>query len=221
MENINLHEAFSSAPKAYGRIVELSLELACTYFKQAPYYQLLCFACLNRILYLICKNTHIRVLTVTEQTKLAAQKSRFRHILDYIDDNFREKLSLEKIADEVGMSATYLSHLFRESLSMTFQEYVNQLRFNYAVTLIKSTDYNISDICLASGFSDPRYFTRPFVKQFGCTPTEYQKKRTLPVKNAGKKASSNWTQEFMEPKESLAVLKQYIKSQDCRFFSAG
>ena len=64
---------------------------------------------------------------------------------------------------------------------MSFQEYLNQKRFEYACRLLFTTDRRILDISLSSGFSDVRYFNQAFLEQYGCTPKEYRKGGKLPA----------------------------------------
>ena len=70
---------------------------------------------------------------------------------------------------------TYLSHLFKDTLGISFQDYLKQKRFEYACNLIATTQRKILDISISSGFSDVRYLTKLFQERFGCTPKEYRK----------------------------------------------
>ena len=66
---------------------------------------------------------------------------------------------------------------------MTFQQYLNNLRFEKARKLIETTDMCLSDVSLASGFSDPKYMKRMFAERFGCTPGAHRQNavQTLPL----------------------------------------
>ena len=90
--------------------------------------------------------------------------------MDYIDENFRRKLLLGEIARREGLTMPYLSHLFKDTLGMSFQEYLKKRRFEYARSLLLGTRKSLLDISLESGFSDARYMIRMFEGEFGCTP---------------------------------------------------
>lgn len=96
--------------------------------------------------------------------------------MDYIDENFRRKLLLGEIARREGLTMSYLSHLFKDTLGMSFQEYLKKRRFEYARSLLLGTRKSLLDISLESGFSDARYMIRMFAEEFGCSPREYRRK---------------------------------------------
>ena len=64
------------------------------------------------------------------------RRERFAAIMDYIDENFRRKLLLGEIARREGLTMPYLSHLFKDTLGMSFQEYLKKRRFEYARSLL-------------------------------------------------------------------------------------
>ena len=70
---------------------------------------------------------------------------------------------------------TYLSNLFKDTLGISFQDYLKQRRFEYACNLIATTPRKILDISISSGFSDVRYLTKLFQERYGCTPKEYRR----------------------------------------------
>ena len=94
-------------------------------------------------------------------------RERFAAIMDYIDENFRRKLLLGEIARREGLTMSYLSHLFKDTLGMSFQEYLKKRRFEYARSLLLGTRKSLLDISLESGFSDARYMIRMFAEEFG------------------------------------------------------
>jgi two-component system response regulator YesN len=84
-------------------------------------------------------------------------------------------LSLETVARNVFVSNYYLSHLFREELNMTFSDYVNKIRMEQSLALMKTTSKTVQEIAEAVGVSDASYFTKIFKKYYGVTPTSYMK----------------------------------------------
>lgn len=100
--------------------------------------------------------------------------------LDYIDANYdRDTLSLNSVAENIGMSANYLSAIFSQSMQKTFVEYVTEKRIEKAKKLLKQTDKTSGEIAREAGYKDAHYFSFVFKKLQGCSPREYraEKKR--------------------------------------------
>lgn len=82
---------------------------------------------------------------------------------------------MSELAARLGLSASRLEHLFKEHVNLSIRAYVHERRLRRAAELIASTDERISQICYASGFSDPSNFNHAFKKSFGVTPKEYRR----------------------------------------------
>jgi len=93
--------------------------------------------------------------------------------ISYIKKNYRTDVSLDAVSKQVFVSSYYLSHLFRDELNMTFSDYVNKVRMDAAINLMKETKMTIQEISEQCGFSDSGYFTRIFKKYHGITPKKY------------------------------------------------
>lgn len=85
-------------------------------------------------------------------------------------------LSLTAVAEKLGLSRTYISGLFRKETGMTFTDYVNKSRMEYAATLLDSGTDSIRDIAAACGITDQSYFSKLFRRHFGLTPREYRRR---------------------------------------------
>ncbi len=93
---------------------------------------------------------------------------------DIIKKRYQEKLLLETIAQEVGLSPFYFQRLFKKEMKESPTECINRIRLERAMHLM-AIDYSLSitDIAYDCGFSSPAVFTRSFVKRFSKTPKEY------------------------------------------------
>ena len=96
-------------------------------------------------------------------------------VLEYVDDNFQHKLTLGELAERENLSLSYLSHAFKDAMGISFQEYLKQKRFENASRLLQSTEMNLLDISIASGFSDVRYMMKAFSEIANCSPAEYRR----------------------------------------------
>ncbi|MDD3126958.1 MAG: PocR ligand-binding domain-containing protein [Candidatus Izemoplasmatales bacterium] len=93
--------------------------------------------------------------------------------INFIKKNLTDDLSLNTVASNVFVSGYYLSHLFRDEMDLTFSDYINKVRMEAAIKLMKERQLSIQDIAIKSGFKDAGYFTKTFKKYHGITPKKY------------------------------------------------
>ena len=96
--------------------------------------------------------------------------------VEYVEKNFKEKLLLDKMAYDLGISKYVLSRLFAKTFQCNFNQYVNGIRLNYAISALENTNESITTICLESGFESQRTFNRVFKEKYKMTPREYREK---------------------------------------------
>ncbi len=102
-----------------------------------------------------------------------------RQIVDskkFISDNYHKLLTLQQVADEVGLSATYFSRLFYQSTGQKFIDYLTEIRINKARILLETTQYKILSISQMVGYENATYFSYLFKKILGMSPQEYRNK---------------------------------------------
>jgi two-component system response regulator YesN len=97
--------------------------------------------------------------------------------IQYMNHHFRETISLEQTAEQIGISVSYLSRLFKEETGQTFTERLNEVRIHRSKRLIDSGDNKIKDIYERVGFSSYNYFFKVFKDFEGMTPQDYAKSR--------------------------------------------
>ena len=96
-------------------------------------------------------------------------------LLEAIRTRYGEKLSIESISEEMGVSASYLSRKFKEITGQTFLDFLNKYRVQQAITLLNTKEYRISEISEAVGFSDYKHFCSVFKKYTLKSPTKFVK----------------------------------------------
>ncbi|MDF5720548.1 MAG: AraC family transcriptional regulator [Rhizonema sp. PD37] len=99
---------------------------------------------------------------------------KLRLVIDYINDNLTEDVSLEAIADAVGISMYYFVQLFKQSTGFTPYQYVLQCRVERAKQLLRTTKLPIIDIALVIGCKNQSHFTKLFRKLTQTTPRQYR-----------------------------------------------
>lgn len=97
-------------------------------------------------------------------------------ILNFVDFNLSNPLSLNSISEKLRLSEPYISGQFKKEMGMGITAYISKKRLQEAAKLLKSTDLTIQDIAFYVGIIDSNYFTKLFKKEFHCTPTQYRKK---------------------------------------------
>ena len=126
-------------------------------------------------------------------------------IVDYIDHHSGEKLLLSDIAKNENINLYYLSHLFKSSFGIPFQEYLSKVRCEKARKQLILTDLSLLDICIGCGFSDPKYFNRNFRQQYGCTPKQYRQQLSSADHHA-ERVQTLTVQDFLDLENSLDIL---------------
>ena len=200
----NLRERFQHESQCGLILRTLCVELAYSYLERRPNYEFKCFGLAAALSHLLHATLPWEVMSSEDYLPMKQRTDRILSITDYIEQNFQRKLLLSEIAKKEKLSLTYLSHFFKDALGMTFQEYLNQKRFEHACHLLETTDRNILDISLSSGFSDARYFNQAFQKQFGCTPKDYRQGRSDVFPESQRLTST--TQYFFAPEDARLLL---------------
>jgi len=97
------------------------------------------------------------------------------HLLEAIQSSFANpNLALKSLAADLGMSSSYVGHLFKERVGESFADYLKAYRIDTAASLFKrDADRSVRDVMHEVGFDNESYFYRMFKTRFGVTPREY------------------------------------------------
>ncbi|RKP55116.1 response regulator [Cohnella endophytica] len=93
---------------------------------------------------------------------------------DYIERNLSAELSIDLLADYLGISGSYFSLLFKQHIGETFVEYVTKQRMEMAKSMLALSDKSVTQVGQMVGYAERRYFTRVFSKYTGMLPSEYR-----------------------------------------------
>ncbi|MGI5854979.1 MAG: response regulator transcription factor [Candidatus Merdivicinus sp.] len=99
----------------------------------------------------------------------------FEQILQYLQENYSQDISLASLSDRFYINMTYICDLFKKYKSTTFSKYLNNLRLEQAHQLICSTQDTLQEITEAAGYRDYYYFIKQFKKKYGVTPGSLRK----------------------------------------------
>lgn len=122
-----------------------------------------------------CTQVLSKAIRVRDQAANTHGHAILNAAVSYIDQHFQaEEMSLNRVAQEVNISANYLSAIFSQEMGRTFVEYVTGKRMERARELLKNTEMRSGEVAAAVGYRDPHYFSFLFKKTQGCTPRDYR-----------------------------------------------
>ena len=105
---------------------------------------------------------------------LSKFKKEVQAVIIYVNAHYMDKLTLDSIADYVGLNREYLSRLFSKETGIGLFQYINEVRMKRAGEMIRSNkQVYVKEVAAAVGFDDPYFFSRKFKEFYGKTPSEY------------------------------------------------
>ena len=138
--------------------------------------------------------------------------SRKQRIAGFVEQHYRDKLTLTQLAQAEGITTAYMSRIFGELFCTTFQEYVSRLRLQKALPMLKKTDFYLVDICMECGFSDTRYLNAICQKEYGCTASQLREKMQDPAwQNPFEILPEN--EIFLDDKDAICALQEYAAAK--------
>ena len=95
-------------------------------------------------------------------------------LLTYVEEHYREDITLKSAARAIGYHENYLSHYFHQVVGVNFRRFLNQYRVDYACRRMAGS-VRLSELALECGFQNIRCFNRAFLEITGMTPSEYRR----------------------------------------------
>ena len=158
---------FSGVPSAYQYLFkEMIRELqACR-----TGYQELLEMYLRQIFILIQRTRQENTPTVS--TYIQKEMEHARH---YFQEHYNEDIQIKEYAKSRSLSVSWFLRNFKEFVGQPPAQYLLTLRMNNAISLLETTDYNVTEISAIVGYDNALYFSRLFKKHKGVSPTDYRK----------------------------------------------
>ncbi len=101
------------------------------------------------------------------------QNGKGAEILSYIREHFAEPLTNAAVAEHFSYHKNYINQVFKQQTGQTLHQYLLEYRISVAITLLKSGEYNVSEVSEFVGFSEISHFTKCFKKITGGVPSSY------------------------------------------------
>ena len=190
MDYARIHEVIYALPQTMGICIHVSRqllrrylpeaepfairylkELTVLYVNQNETYRLKSTARILELLACLVEHFSEPVSLVATQTR-AGNMERLEQICTYVDHHYREEMTLQEAADELGLNREYFCRFFKQSTGSSFMRYVNQVRLNYIYQDLLHTDDPVQEIMERHGFFNQKLFYRMFKERYHCTPRQ-------------------------------------------------
>ncbi len=157
-----IHQVGAARPQVFNRLEEILQEFNGTIQRVSTYGDMM---------------TKVYDLLFDEESPRERRMSTqelFEYATSYIQENYAQPLSMQSVCDEIGISQTYLSRLFRKYSDTTFNAYLTQCRMETAKRLLREKpDLLLYDVAACVGYEDSSYFTKVFRQYTGQTPSQW------------------------------------------------
>ena len=159
---------------AHVRIRELLLRAREAYEKREMMWNTMCYSCILRIYATLGQRYLSGIKPRTGDNMRNMDSEVINAVMTYINNHYREELSLEDVAKFAGFSRYYFSRSFKRQTVYSFKDYLCQKRLQVAMDLLIRTNRSMRDVAIESGFGSVATFNRVFREKKGCTPTQYR-----------------------------------------------
>ncbi|QTE72503.1 helix-turn-helix transcriptional regulator [Clostridiales bacterium FE2011] len=159
---------------AHVRIRELLLRAREAYEKRELMWNTMCYSCILRVYATLGQRYLSGIKPRTGENMRNMDSEVINAVMTYINNHYREELSLEDVAKFAGFSRYYFSRSFKRQTGYSFKDYLCQKRLQVAMDLLIRTNRSMRDVAIESGFGSVATFNRVFREKKGCTPTQYR-----------------------------------------------
>ena len=141
-------------------------------------YRALCRARVTELLVYLCRHYAVDGMPAKDMVKRRRDLERLQPALNYIEQHYAERISVEQLAQLLCLSPDRLGHLFREGVGQAPLQYINEIRLRKAMNLLKTEEHTVTEVAQAVGFFDYNHFGRLFRRRYGCTPNQVRRGQT-------------------------------------------
>ncbi len=161
---------------AQGEVEQTCYELFSVMKEQPAFYEMTVCGLLFRLVSQLYSGGYIHPLQRLPHNQ---QAKTVIGLLDWIEENFSDPITLDTLAEVSGLSAKYLCRIFKEYTGKTVIDYINELRIDNAAHEISVKGLSITRAAYDSGFNDLSYFCKVFKRYKGVTPRAYKKTESI------------------------------------------
>lgn len=111
----------------------------------------------------------------SDKSDLSSYHQRFNRILEYINNNYNEKITLSVLAKREYLTTHYISRFFNKYMGVGFIKYLNNFRLEKSMHDLINTNKSILDLCLDHGFPSLKSYRSTFFEKYNMSPSAYRK----------------------------------------------
>ena len=119
----------------------------------------------------VCRMRHLR--------KNIASSKQVAQAIDYIYVHIMDRITVNELAESIGISPTHLSRIFKQETGISVSEYIRQRKIDMAKNLLRFSNYDLVEIAVMLSYSSQSHFIQHFRSQTGMTPKAYRKQNYL------------------------------------------
>jgi len=125
-------------------------------------------------IYELMKNTMVAIARSVAVGRIVTYSKPVRGVLEHIEIHYAEKITLDTLAREANLSASYLSNLIKKETGMNLMDNINKVRISHSKKLLLNMNRSIFEVARLVGFQYPNHYAVVFKKFTGLSPTEYR-----------------------------------------------
>lgn len=144
-----------------------------------PYYQHVIKSKLLLLIAYLLRQGGTRPVNEIEVVLKRNNIERIEKILEYIHENYKDRISLEQVARAFYMNSSYFSEYFKKNMGINFLDYLVKIRINEAIKMLQDNRLNTTEIAYNCGFNNISSFYNAFKKITGTNPGKYSQKNVF------------------------------------------
>ncbi|WP_327204770.1 GH39 family glycosyl hydrolase [Paenibacillus sp. DMB20] len=142
--------------------------------KKAVGYRSYAMGCLQTLCGYLLRRFSLGTNKAAEEDNKTYDYKRLNRVLQYVDEHYNQKITLQTMADQEHLSLHYFSHFFTDKIGIPFQKYLTLVRLEKAQVQLANSTKNITEIALDCGFANVKLFNKYFKEKYDCTPSAYR-----------------------------------------------
>jgi beta-xylosidase/AraC-like DNA-binding protein len=190
---------------------KLLVELMITYSRKDESYQIEMQGYICDILLILIRRFKQRGTAIE---KIDANDIRLTKMVDYLEKNYHQVITLEDMAQKFYLSTGYLSRYFKQKMGMGFNRFLMEIRLKHSVKDLVYTDVTISQIAMKNGFANTKSFSKLFKEKYEVTPHIYRENHSEAQIDSFQSLSIEDTDTLVNTPEILAKLGSVLTKHD-------
>lgn len=153
-------------------------------------------------------------------------RQKVNEVLNYIDNNLSGDLNIRLLSEQFGISFFHFHRILKACLKEPLGCYINRIRLETAVRLIRYSDEPISEIAVKIGYNDCSAFTKAFTREFGLSPQEFKNNKTIVLNtnvdykiNDSGKLVSDIKPKVIQLADKHVVFTRFVGEYGCQAFN--